>query len=242
MRCPVCKADNAQGPQCRRCKADLTVLFDLEAARRARLDAARGHLGLGHDLPRRRHRDLLARLGLLDGDLPGLVGNGGGGEWVGGGGGGAPVHGVEEGVELVGRAEAGRLGQGDLLDDLGPRLDLPYDLQFFAQAVVLDRREGEQVLLAADGGLERRRREGAGAHVVDDPLPGADADQLALFMRGGEPRRSWGSPRRGDSPLRPLAVRLGKRASARNRLTVPGLRGRFKHRGECAMDPQPRTR
>ncbi|HZY86686.1 MAG TPA: hypothetical protein VFE78_17760 [Gemmataceae bacterium] len=44
MRCPVCKADNAQGPQCRRCKADLALLFDLEAARRARLDAARAHL------------------------------------------------------------------------------------------------------------------------------------------------------------------------------------------------------
>jgi hypothetical protein len=41
MRCPVCKADNGQGPLCRRCKADLAPLFDLEAARRARLDAAR---------------------------------------------------------------------------------------------------------------------------------------------------------------------------------------------------------
>jgi hypothetical protein len=47
MRCPVCKADNAQGPQCRRCKADLAVLFDLEAARRARLDAARERLAGG---------------------------------------------------------------------------------------------------------------------------------------------------------------------------------------------------
>jgi hypothetical protein len=47
MRCPVCKADNAPGPQCRRCKADLTVLFDLEDARRARLDAAREHLAQG---------------------------------------------------------------------------------------------------------------------------------------------------------------------------------------------------
>ena len=45
-----------------------------------------------------------------------------------GGGGGTPAHGVEEGVELVGRVEAGRLGQGDLLDDPGPRLDLPNDL------------------------------------------------------------------------------------------------------------------
>jgi hypothetical protein len=47
MRCPACKADNAQGPQCRRCKADLALLFDLDSARRARLDAARGHLARG---------------------------------------------------------------------------------------------------------------------------------------------------------------------------------------------------
>ena len=39
-------------------------------------------------------------------------------------------------------------------------------------------------------GLRARRRQRAGPHVVDDPLPGADADQLALFgvrrgCRGG---------------------------------------------------------
>ena len=39
----------------------------------------------------------------------------------------------------VGRIEAGGLGQGDLLDHPGPRLDLPDDLQLFAEAVVLDR-------------------------------------------------------------------------------------------------------
>ena len=33
MQCPVCKADNAQGPLCRRCKADLSLLFRLEARR-----------------------------------------------------------------------------------------------------------------------------------------------------------------------------------------------------------------
>lgn len=33
MRCPVCKADNPQGPQCRRCKADLSLLFALEEQR-----------------------------------------------------------------------------------------------------------------------------------------------------------------------------------------------------------------
>jgi hypothetical protein len=33
MRCPVCKAENTQGPQCRRCKTDLTLLFRLEELR-----------------------------------------------------------------------------------------------------------------------------------------------------------------------------------------------------------------
>ncbi len=35
IRCPVCRADSDTGPGCRRCKADLTPLFELEA-RRAR--------------------------------------------------------------------------------------------------------------------------------------------------------------------------------------------------------------
>jgi hypothetical protein len=40
MRCPVCKADNPQGPQCRRCKGDLTLLFALEEQRQSLLAAA----------------------------------------------------------------------------------------------------------------------------------------------------------------------------------------------------------
>jgi hypothetical protein len=36
MRCPVCKADNHETPQCRRCKADLSLLLALER-RRGRL-------------------------------------------------------------------------------------------------------------------------------------------------------------------------------------------------------------
>lgn len=31
MQCPLCKADNAAGPRCRRCKADLSMLFSLDA-------------------------------------------------------------------------------------------------------------------------------------------------------------------------------------------------------------------
>jgi hypothetical protein len=41
MRCPVCKAESLQGPNCRRCKADLSLLFALEARRRRTLDEAR---------------------------------------------------------------------------------------------------------------------------------------------------------------------------------------------------------
>lgn len=40
MRCPVCRAENAQGPQCRRCKADLGLLFALEEQRQAAIVAA----------------------------------------------------------------------------------------------------------------------------------------------------------------------------------------------------------
>jgi hypothetical protein len=48
MRCPACRAENATGPQCRRCRADLSLLFALEGQRRktvalARAMAARGH-------------------------------------------------------------------------------------------------------------------------------------------------------------------------------------------------------
>ncbi|HEY7330533.1 MAG TPA: hypothetical protein VH592_23030 [Gemmataceae bacterium] len=47
MRCPVCKADNPQGPQCRRCKADLSLLFALEEQRRRILAEARRCLHRG---------------------------------------------------------------------------------------------------------------------------------------------------------------------------------------------------
>jgi hypothetical protein len=47
MRCPVCKADNPQGPQCRRCKADLSLLFALEEQRQRTLAEARRCLRRG---------------------------------------------------------------------------------------------------------------------------------------------------------------------------------------------------
>jgi hypothetical protein len=47
MRCPVCRASDNQGAQCRRCKADLSLLLRLQASRsrllaRAACAAARG--------------------------------------------------------------------------------------------------------------------------------------------------------------------------------------------------------
>ena len=50
MRCPVCNADNAQGPLCRRCRADLTLLFGLEAQQARLLAQARRALQTGDGL------------------------------------------------------------------------------------------------------------------------------------------------------------------------------------------------
>ncbi len=47
IRCPACKAENAQGPACRRCKADLSLLFALEERRAWTLAEARRLLAAG---------------------------------------------------------------------------------------------------------------------------------------------------------------------------------------------------
>ncbi len=47
LRCPVCRAENALGPSCRRCKADLSLLFELDEQRLATLAAARVAAGRG---------------------------------------------------------------------------------------------------------------------------------------------------------------------------------------------------
>lgn len=86
LRCPVCKAENSQGPQCRRCKADLSLLFTLEEQRqqavadarraadradhRALLDSAARADTLRSDGETRR---LLALARLLAGDFAGAL-------------------------------------------------------------------------------------------------------------------------------------------------------------------------
>ncbi len=57
MRCPVCKAENAQGPQCRRCKADLSLLFALEDQRQRTLTEARQCLHRGDFVQAVRHAE-----------------------------------------------------------------------------------------------------------------------------------------------------------------------------------------
>jgi hypothetical protein len=47
LRCPVCRVENERGPQCRRCRADLTLLFRVEEQRRRLLEQARNELAGG---------------------------------------------------------------------------------------------------------------------------------------------------------------------------------------------------
>src|SRR5262245_57539549 len=47
LRCPVCRADNAAGPQCRRCKADLSSLFEVREHRDVAVAQARAALAAG---------------------------------------------------------------------------------------------------------------------------------------------------------------------------------------------------
>jgi hypothetical protein len=47
MRCPVCRADNNEGPNCRRCRADLSLLFALEERRTELLRQARARANQG---------------------------------------------------------------------------------------------------------------------------------------------------------------------------------------------------
>jgi hypothetical protein len=62
LRCPVCRADNSNGPACRRCKADLSLLIAVDerrayhvalaqiAVRDGQLDAALEELASAEEL------------------------------------------------------------------------------------------------------------------------------------------------------------------------------------------------
>ena len=47
MRCPVCRAENAEETTCRRCRADLTLLAEVEQARSCALAQAAGAAASG---------------------------------------------------------------------------------------------------------------------------------------------------------------------------------------------------
>ena len=84
MRCPACKAENSQAAQCRRCKADLSLLLTVEQHHERALAAARRFLAAGEtaaalaaaaEAERLRRDDesrrLLALARLLNGDFAG---------------------------------------------------------------------------------------------------------------------------------------------------------------------------
>ncbi len=84
LPCPVCRAANDQGPSCRRCRADLTVLFSLErqrdhwlqlarqAARRGDVETARERAARAHELRAdEQSRGALAAACLLGRDFAG---------------------------------------------------------------------------------------------------------------------------------------------------------------------------
>jgi len=48
LTCPVCRAVNDGGPGCRRCKADLSLCFAVDAQRAGHLAAAADDLLAGH--------------------------------------------------------------------------------------------------------------------------------------------------------------------------------------------------
>src|SRR5262245_61348904 len=48
MRCPVCRAEHGSGPQCRRCRADLSRRFAWEDQRARLLTAAQAAVGQGN--------------------------------------------------------------------------------------------------------------------------------------------------------------------------------------------------
>jgi len=55
MRCPVCRAENAEEITCRRCRADLTLMVTLEQTRGGALNAAASAAAAADGLAACRH-------------------------------------------------------------------------------------------------------------------------------------------------------------------------------------------
>jgi hypothetical protein len=94
-----------------------------------------------------------------------------------------PADGIEEGVKPVGGVEVLWVGQNYVLDNLGPGFDLPDNLKFFAEGVVLHGKQRDEVLVIPQCWLQRRGRERTLADIVDDPTPRPDVNKLALLGR-----------------------------------------------------------
>ena len=110
-------------------------------------------------------------------------------------GGCPPADGIEKSVESVGWIKAGRFGQGDLFDDPGTGLELPDDLDFFAQPVIFDGCQRDEGLRVGDP-MQTAGRQRARYDFVDDPVAGPNADQLPLLRGAGKCRRHALVPRR----------------------------------------------
>lgn len=62
MRCPVCRAENAEEVTCRRCRADLALLVALERTRNNALSQAARAATAGDGLAAQRHAEAAHRL------------------------------------------------------------------------------------------------------------------------------------------------------------------------------------
>jgi hypothetical protein len=62
MRCPVCRAENAEDVTCRRCKADLSLLVTLEQSRHDALEKAVRAAASGDGMRTLQHAEAAHRL------------------------------------------------------------------------------------------------------------------------------------------------------------------------------------
>src|ERR1017187_8237577 len=95
---------------------------------------------------------------------------------------GAPADGIEEGLEVGWLVEALRLGQFHLLEGARAGFDLPDHLQLFAQGIVLDGGEANQVL----GRLADLQAVYAAANIGHDVASLANDRELTLFRYGAK--------------------------------------------------------